>query len=612
MITVNVTASNYQVTSTSVDSLIQVSADNILFTVTNQVTNFEVVTTPSPAITFLTEGGGFDFMVKHRGEWQSGETYTRNDVVRYQYSIYINTLDNLELLVSTTPPNLDSANWELFIFNEWPRAYLTVTNALVVNGTQTIGGLAQFNSGVQISSLTQGRIVFSGANGQLSDSAQLTFNTSTGVLSAGGFSATVLSATSATFNNLTALDNFYINGLRYPSNVGLYGQVLVTNGVNQAQWLNLGDIVFWNLSSDLQTNGFNIVTGSEAEVPNPQLTIGSGSTANLDSYIRFVEGGSSIVINGGSTGVRTTSQARFDLDVRIDGKLKAEDNGTPVNVEYGLRFSDGTVLTSASGGGGGGGSLPIATSTTLGGIKVGGYLTIDATSGVLSVDYQNLPNSYTLPTAGSLVKGGVKIGSGLTMTGEVLSVNTATIVVDIPVATNSVLGAVKVGSGLVMTGENLDTLAVNPSLVGGVVNLSEDMSTNGFKIAYNKNNVGSSGSYLDVNSNNIELYSGGNLAQASVRLTSTSSTIEHQSEVIVKSPITTVGSDIYNSRLHVSRIYNYSGVGPPLFPAGVQFGDQTVQLTAYLPNDMGPIYGGTMLSNGVDFNNLTFAVDYNL
>lgn len=90
-------------------------------------------------------------------------------------------------------------------------------------------------------------------------------------------------------------------------------------------------------------------------------------------------------------------------------------------------------------------SLPKASTTVLGGVKVGTNLSID-TNGVLSATDTKYSaattsvnglmtkemvtklngiatnaNNYSLPTASATVKGGVKIGSGLVMTGEVLS-----------------------------------------------------------------------------------------------------------------------------------------------------------------------------------------------
>ena len=63
--------------------------------------------------------------------------------------------------------------------------------------------------------------------------------------------------------------------------------------------------------------------------------------------------------------------------------------------------------------------LPIASTTVLGGIKVGANLSINATTGVLDATF-----TYTLPTATSTILGGVKIGAGVTITSGVISVST--------------------------------------------------------------------------------------------------------------------------------------------------------------------------------------------
>ena len=60
-------------------------------------------------------------------------------------------------------------------------------------------------------------------------------------------------------------------------------------------------------------------------------------------------------------------------------------------------------------------SLPIASSSTLGGVKIGSGLTV-AADGTISA-----AAAYTLPTASSSVKGGIKVGTGLTMSSEVLN-----------------------------------------------------------------------------------------------------------------------------------------------------------------------------------------------
>ena len=66
-------------------------------------------------------------------------------------------------------------------------------------------------------------------------------------------------------------------------------------------------------------------------------------------------------------------------------------------------------------------TLPTASTTVLGGVKIdGSTITIDG-SGVISAS----GSSYTLPTATDTVLGGVKIGSGITITSGVISVNTS-------------------------------------------------------------------------------------------------------------------------------------------------------------------------------------------
>lgn len=55
--------------------------------------------------------------------------------------------------------------------------------------------------------------------------------------------------------------------------------------------------------------------------------------------------------------------------------------------------------------------------------------------------------SYTLPTASDTTKGGVKVGAGLTMDGETLK-NTNPTPYTLPAASDETLGGVKVGDGL--------------------------------------------------------------------------------------------------------------------------------------------------------------------
>ena len=88
--------------------------------------------------------------------------------------------------------------------------------------------------------------------------------------------------------------------------------------------------------------------------------------------------------------------------------------------------------------------------TQTSGTKIGS-LVVNGTSTEI---YAPSPTTaYSLPTASSTVKGGVKIGSGLQMSGEILSVDYNTIpnkpaAYSLPVAGVNTLGGIKVGSGL--------------------------------------------------------------------------------------------------------------------------------------------------------------------
>lgn len=68
--------------------------------------------------------------------------------------------------------------------------------------------------------------------------------------------------------------------------------------------------------------------------------------------------------------------------------------------------------------GGGSYELPAATSTTLGGVKVGSGITV-ASDGTISVQASGTGGgSYTLPAASSTTLGGVKIGTGIHLAGD--------------------------------------------------------------------------------------------------------------------------------------------------------------------------------------------------
>lgn len=113
-------------------------------------------------------------------------------------------------------------------------------------------------------------------------------------------------------------------------------------------------------------------------------------------------------------------------------------------------------------------TLPVASATTLGGVKQGSGITI-ASDGTIAAPY-----SYTLPVATTAVLGGVKAG------GANITISAAGVIADtynyiLPAATTTTLGGVKQGAGVTIAADG--TLAspytytlpvATASIIGGV------------------------------------------------------------------------------------------------------------------------------------------------
>jgi hypothetical protein len=568
VIEVNVTSTDFSVVVTDSVKNITVTADNSLFTVTSVSSNV-TVTNVTPVITFTTEGFDFDFAIKHRGEWISNNDYTRNDVVRYENSIYICQIPFNVILTSATPPLNDTNSWELFYWNQWPKQYLTITNWLDVGtdieagGNLTVAGNAQISGTTRIdSTLTiNGDAVI---NGRLQGIGEFIANTGT-------FNTTLNVGADNTTNG-----TFFINGLRYPQDKGTYGQVLFTGGdeTSQAAWVNLGELTFWQLSEDLKTEGFNIVSGGNAN----QLTIGRGTSSNIVTSIEFPRNQDQI--NFDAARVDFNGLMNVDGNLTVNDSLRVNDtykgSGTAERMKpfTGIQFPDGTFLDSANFTTGTTGTfiLPIASTTRLGVVKIGDGLEITE-SGILSTSAAG----YVLPAATTSTRGGVRIGNGITITdGDIINISTTTEYSNI--------------------------------------SLTEDMRTNGFKIKHSNTDPNN---YLDINDEDITLNCVRSLDLNGVTVTIDASsnaivdgatsvqllngtgknltinnsaiTANHPTLVDLKAPVLRAGSDINNSKIQASSYYNYAGTGAAFFPANIKFSDDTIQRTAWRGYDQGLI-----------------------
>lgn len=132
-------------------------------------------------------------------------------------------------------------------------------------------------------------------------------------------------------------------------------------------------------------------------------------------------------------------------------------------------------------------TLPTATSSTLGGVKIGSNITVN--SGTISISKTNVTNAlgytppttdtkYTLPNATSSVLGGVKIGSNITVSYGTISLTKANVTsalgytppttdtkYTLPTGNASTLGGVKLSDSTSSTSSTSGGIAATPAAV---------------------------------------------------------------------------------------------------------------------------------------------------
>jgi len=486
--TVNVSTSNTNVTTTVFESPVTITPDGdqpvtILDStvVVESTSELSTTTIYTDAIELLVD----DFANYFKGDWVSGTVYRRGHLVNSLYSLYVCNTGTYTTITSTIPPAQDTPNWRRVVWKEAPFASLTVTT------TATTQDLIVSRNFVMGSGVGSGLVINSTA----------TFN------GPAFFNDTASFNQDVEFNQLS-VDTLRVAGLYYPANKGLFGQVLTTNGETTSSWVNLGDLVFWSLSNDLYTNGYDIISNS----PTARLVLGSAVTGTPDNVFK-----QAIIFepNNNYTNVSPDQELNSDqglsetnhisiYNLQDNGEIKMKASRTRIygqnSLEIGLdrfstfegpqftimrmnedgtifrndvtfddtvdvkgildvnsiRFNDGSIQNKAPG------VLTTATATVLGGIKVGTYLTINPSTGVLSINTATLgaaiSNDYELPFATASVLGGIKIGSGL-------QINNSNGVASVRIATTSTPGMIQVGSGLLV-----DKFSFTTNLFGNLTN----------------------------------------------------------------------------------------------------------------------------------------------
>lgn len=115
-------------------------------------------------------------------------------------------------------------------------------------------------------------------------------------------------------------------------------------------------------------------------------------------------------------------------------------------------------------------TIPIASSVTLGGVRIGSGLAINPSTGVLSA------NEYVLPNAGTSTLGGVKVGTGLTINGSgSLSVLVPTYQITYGTAVNCV-GFSNTTSGWVNTTNYFDVFPPSGKTISNLVGFMASLS----------------------------------------------------------------------------------------------------------------------------------------
>lgn len=154
--------------------------------------------------------------------------------------------------------------------------------------------------------------------------------------------------------------------------------------------------------------------------------------------------------------------------------------------------------------------LPIASATTLGGIKVGNNLTIE-TDGTLNAE----STEYNLPTATASTLGGIKVGSGLSINDQILSVNVDSVLDDEstnPVRNSTITSSIStLTSGLQDAVGDISTLSTNYTNLSSTVSnhtstlstLSSTVETQGLAIQSNTDNIATQASSISSNTYSI-------------------------------------------------------------------------------------------------------------
>ena len=325
--------------------------------------------------------------------------------------------------------------------------------------------------------------------------------TSDGVLSAVVPSAyTLPKATTSTLGGIIIGTNLSvdINGVLNASTISGSGVALPTDAAGYLINNGSGGLNWTNLPNASTTVAGIVKVGTGLSVTNGVLNAsasGGGTTlpAQTDGFLKSSSG----VLTWTAVSTVATSGRYADLSgapvlstVATTGSYNDLSSKPPLSTvattgSYNDLSSKPTTF-----------APPIASDTILGGIKIGTGLAIDS-DGVVTASGGGGGGSYTLPTATTSVKGGVKVdGTTITIASEVIKAATATasslgvvsigtgLSVDsagaatLKIASGTALGGIKIGDGLTIDSTGVTKVDVASTSKAGIVKIGTNLSVN--------------------------------------------------------------------------------------------------------------------------------------
>lgn len=207
-------------------------------------------------------------------------------------------------------------------------------------------------------------------------------------------------------------------------------------------------------------------TTSAANENEKIITAGSQSGVSLQNgsviLVRFLAGNTA----EGAITFKIGNASAEAKQAYYNGSTQGLPN-LPSNATMLFVYANDSWIGSYVGTGGGSGegyTLPPASTTTLGGVKIGSGISVTA-DGVISAEGGG-GTPYELPAATTTTLGGIKVGDNLTITPDgKLSANAGAY--ELPVATSATLGGVKGGSPLSIASDGKLGLVVRKSGANG-------------------------------------------------------------------------------------------------------------------------------------------------